>query len=355
MPLRIYKNENSENGKHNSKTAAVSHPLYRLLYLSPNPEMTSFVFFETLMSHILLWGNAYAQIIRNGNGHPVGLYPLLPDKMTVERDKKSEVITYIYRSDNGEVKLPEWEVLHIPGLGFDGLIGYSPIEIQRQALGLAKTVDSYGGKFFANGANPGGVIEFPGTVKDIKRMRESWNTVHQGAGNAGKIAILEDGAKFSAISMSPEQAQFLEMRKFSVVEIARIFRVPPHLIGDLERSTFSNIEQQALDFMTKTMLPWVTRWEQGLMRSLLLPSEQGKYYIKFSMDSQLRGEYKTRMEGYAIGINNGFLSPNDVRELEDMNPIGEAGDKYIVNGNSIPLELVGRQYVEKEEMEGNEE
>lgn len=268
LPLHVYRYK-SDGGKEK----ALNHPLYYLLHTEPNPEMTSFVFRETMMSHILLWGNAYAQIIRDGAGRVLALYPLLPEKMTVDRTASGQLF-YEYRSDIGSVILRPEDVLHIPGLGFDGLIGYSPVAMAKNAIGMAIACEEYGASFFANGANPGGVLEHPGVVKDPKRVRESWNTVYQGSANAHRIAVLEEGMKFQSIGIPPEQAQFLETRKFQINEIARIFRVPPHMVGDLEKSSFSNIEQQSLEFVKYTLDPWVVRWEQAIQKSLLLPSEK---------------------------------------------------------------------------------
>jgi HK97 family phage portal protein len=316
--------------------------------------MTSFSFRETLMVHLLLYGNAYAQIIRDGRGQPVALYPLLPPNMDV--DRKDGEITYTYHSDKGEVKMSRWNVLHIPGLGFDGLVGYSPIAMSKNAIGTALAVEEYGAKFFANGANPGGVLEFPGTVKDIKRVKDSWNAGYQGSDNAHKIALLEEGAKFAAIGIPPEQAQFLETRKFSVSEICRIFKVPPHLIGDLEKATFSNIEHQSIDFVVHSVNPWVVRWEQALQQSLILPSEQSDVFIKFNVDGLLRGDYKSRMDGYAVGRQNGWLSANDIRELEDLNriPAELGGDEYLINGNMTKLADAGAAYAKNETQGGTE-
>ena len=309
--------------------------------------MTSFVFRETLMSHLLLWGNAYAQIIRDGRGNPLALYPLLPSKMDVTRARSGNLI-YTYRRDSGESKIsPDYEtvtlrrdeVLHIPGLGFDGLIGYSPIAMAKNAIGMALATEEYGAKFFANGANPGGVLEHPGVIKDIQRVKDSWNDAYRGAGNAHRVAVLEEGMKFQAIGIPPEQAQFLETRKFQINEIARIFRVPPHMVGDLEKSSFSNIEQQSLEFVKYTLDPWVVRWEQSLQQSLVLPSEKSSVFVKFNLDGLLRGDYKSRMEGYATARQNGWMSTNDIRELEDMNriPAEEGGDLYLINGNMTKL------------------
>ena len=234
--------------------------------------------------------------------------------------------------------LPE-DVLHIPALGFDGLVGYSPIAMAKNSIGVGLACEEYGAKFFANGAAPSGVLENPGTIKDITRLRESWNAIYGGSKNAGKVAILEEGMHYSPISISPNEAQFLETRKFQVDEIARIFHVPPHMIGDLERSTFSNIEQQSLEFVKYTLNPWVCRWEQALTRSLLSPKEKLEYSIKFNVDGLLRGDYQSRMNGYAVGRQNGFLSANDVRELENMEKISaeQGGNLYLDNGNMIKM------------------
>lgn len=341
LPLHVY--ERTANG---SKSTKPSHPLYRLLHDEPNREMTSFVFRETLMSHLLLWGNAYAQIIRDGRGFPIALYPLLPDRMAVDRNESGELV-YTYQSDKGQVKLRRENVLHIPGLGFDGLIGYSPIAMAKNAVGLALATEDYGATFFANGANPGGVLEHPGVIKpeQADRLRESWQSQFGGA-NAHKVAVLEEGLKFHQMSIPPEQAQFLETRKFQINEIARIFRVPPHMVGDLEKSSFSNIEQQSLEFVKYTLDPWVVRWEQSLQQVLILPSEKATIFIKFNLDGLLRGDYQSRMQGYSTGIQNGFMSVNDVRGLEDMNLLTaeEGGDLHFVNGNMVKLADVGAAY-----------
>ena len=336
LPLHTYQHTNG------GKEKAAEHPLYYLLHSEPNSEMTSFVFRETLMGHLLLWGNAYAQIIRDGRGRVVGLYPLLPNKMIVNRNDQGQLY-YQYEKDGCLYILNRHEVLHIPGLGFDGLIGYSPIAMAKNAIGMAIATEEYGAKFFANGANPGGVLEHPGVVKDPARIRESWNAVYQGSGNAHRVAVLEEGMKFQSIGIPPEQAQFLETRKFQINEIARIFRIPPHMIGDLEKSSFSNIEQQSLEFVMYTLDPWVVRWEQAIQRALFSESEKRQFFVKFNVDGLLRGDYESRMNGYAVGRQNGWLSSNDIRELENLNRIPEdaGGDLYLINGNMTKLAEAG--------------
>ncbi len=346
LPLHVY--EYRDDG---GKKLVHDHPLYYLLHDEPNPEMTSFVFRETLMSHLLIWGNAYAQIIRDGAGRVLGLYPLLPDKMEVQRDDKGNIY-YVYSRNSdenptfkeyGNIKLKAEDVLHIPGLGFDGLIGYSPIAMAKNAVGMTLACEEYGASFFANGANPGGVLEHPGVLKDPSKVRESWNSVYRGVSNAHKIAVLEEGMKYQQIGIPPEEAQFLETRKFQINEIARLYRIPPHMVGDLDKSSFSNIEQQSLEFVKYTLDPWVIRWEQSLQRSLLLPGEKGKYFIKLNVDGLLRGDYQSRMNGFAVGRQNGWFSANDIREMENMNPIPdeEGGNLYLINGAMTKLADAG--------------
>ena len=348
LPLHMYRYKD-EGGKEK----ATGHTLYHLLHDEPNPEMTSFVFRETLMTHLLLWGNAYAQIIRNGKGEVIALYPLMPNRMEVNRDSNG-MLYYVYQKtsddaptlEGSSVILSPSEVFHVPGLGFDGLVGYSPIAMAKNAIGLSMAAEEYGAKFYANGAAPSGVLEHPGVLKDPAKVRDSWNAAFGGSSNSHKVAVLEEGLKYTPISISPNEAQFLETRKFQIDEIARIFRVPPHMVGDLEKSSFSNIEQQSLEFVKYTLDPWVVRWEQSLSRALLSETEKKNYFFKFNLEGLLRGDYQSRMQGYSIGIQNGFMCPNDVRELENLDLIPDelGGNKYMVNGNMVDLKNVGAAY-----------
>ena len=363
LPLHLYKYTDT-----GGKEKAIDHPLYQLLHDEPNPEMSSFVFRETLMTHLLLWGNAYAQIIRNGKGEVLALYPLMPNKMSVDRDEDGQLY-YTYQRSNEEahtmegasVKLKPTDVLHIPGLGFDGLVGYSPIAMAKNAIGMAIACEEFGAKFFANGAAPSGVLEHPGTIKDPARVRDAWQSQFGGSSNSGKVAVLEEGMKYTPISISPEQAQFLETRKFQINEIARIFRVPPHMVGDLEKSSFSNIEQQSLEFVKYTLDPWIIRWEQSMMRVLLSVDEKQEYFVKFNLEGLLRGDYQSRMNGYSIARQNGWMSANDIRELENLDriPAEQGGDLYLINGSMLPLGSAGAYAdinpTETEETESNED
>jgi len=354
LPLHVY--EFTDTGK----KRVPMHPLYFLLHDQPNHEMTSFVFRETLMSHLLIYGNAYAQIIRNGRGEVTGLYPLMPDRMKVDRDDKNNLI-YIYSRydeanpnirEQGEIILYSDEVLHIPGLGFDGLVGYSPIALAKNAIGISIACEEYGASFFGNGASPSGVLEHPGIIKNPERVRDAWQRAYGGR-NAHKVAVLEEGMRFSPISIPNNEAQFLETRKFQIEEIARLYRIPLHMLGDLEHATFSNIEQQSLEFVKYTLDPWLVRWEQSLQKALLSDTEKGKYFIKFNVDGLLRGDYASRMEGYATARQNGWMSANDIRELEDMNLIPDdlGGNLYLCNGSFTKLQDAGAAYENKKDKE----
>lgn len=368
LPLHLYRY--TANG---GKEMAIDHPLYKILYRQPNPEMTSFSFRECMMTHLLLWGNAYAQIVRDGKNEILGLYPLMPQNVEIDRDDSGQIyyIYHAYEDDKaGETGKDYYfkreEVLHIPGLGFNGLVGFSPIGMMKNALGSAIAVEKYGSAFFRNGAQPSGVLEHPSVLKDPQKVRDAWENVYGGASNAHRVAVLEEGMKYQAISLPPEDSQFLETRKFSVDEICRIFRVPPHLVQDLEHATYSNIEHQGIDYTTHSVSPWVIRWEQAIIKDLLLEEEKDIYFPKFNVDGLLRGDYQSRMNGYAVAFSNGFMTPNEIRTLENLDPFPpESGaDELYLNGSYTKLKDAGSAYgvntegtppKEEEEQEESEE
>lgn len=346
LPLHLYRYTDEDGNKERAK----DHPLYKLLYRQPNDEMTSFVWRETLMTHLLLWGNAYCQIVRDGKNTILGLYPLLPENVEVDRSESGELF-YIYHAytdevpgeKNKDIIFRKDEILHIPGLGFNGLIGFSPIAMMKNSLGTTLAVERYGASFFKNGAQPSGVLEHPGVLKDPARVRDNWQAAYGGAANAYRVAVLEEGMSYKAISLPPEDSQFLSTRQFGVEEICRIFRVPPHMVQSMEHATFSNIEHQSIDFVVHTLTPWLVRFEQSIIKDLLLEDEQDDYFPKFNVDGLLRGDYQSRMNGYAVGISNGFLSPNDVHRLENMDliPVDQGGDDYYLNGGYVKLKDAG--------------
>lgn len=347
LPLHLYRY--TDDGK--GKESAFDHPLYRILYRQPNDEMSSFIWRETMMTHLLLWGNAYSQIIRDGRNNVLGLYPLLPENVEVDRDEHGQLY-YIYHAytdevpgeQNQDIYFRKEEILHIPGLGFNGLVGFSPIAMMKNSLGTTLAVEKYGASFFKNGAQPSGVLEHPGVLKDPQKIRDNWTAVYGGANNAHRVAVLEEGMAYKAISLPPEDSQFLSTRQFGVEEICRIFRVPPHMVQSLEHATFSNIEHQSIDFVVHTLTPWLVRFEQAIIKDLLLEEEQDVLFPKFNVDGLLRGDYQSRMNGYATGISNGFLSPNDIHRLENMDliPAEEGGDDYYLNGGYVKLRDAGK-------------
>jgi HK97 family phage portal protein len=319
-----------ENGKEKDTT----HTLYNLLKYSPNPYMTSVMWREMIATDLNLRGNHYSQIVRNGMGDVIALYPLVTKNMTVALKKGKKVFTY--QNGDKKHKLSSFDVLHIQGLpSEDGITGLSPISANKRALELGSTAETFGSSFFNNGANASGAFSFPGVLSDkaFDRLKISINEANTGMINANKPMLLDEGMKFQRFTISNSDSQFLETRKYQKEEIASIFRVPMHMVNSLENATFSNIEHQSLEFVQFTMLPWIKRIEQALTLSLLSSDEMRTHSIKFNVDSLLRGDFATRTAGYATLFNIGVLSQNEIRAKENMNSIGKDGDKYFVQLN----------------------
>ena len=349
LPLHLYRYTDSGTGKE----MAADHPVYPIIHRQPNPEMTSFTWRETMMVHLLLWGNSYSQIIRDGKNGILSIYPLLPENVEVDRNERGEIY-YIYHAytdeapgeKNKDIIFQREEVLHVPGLGFNGLVGFSPIAMMKNALGSTLAVEKYGSAFFKNGAQPSGVLEHPGVLKNPEKIRQNWTDVYGGANNAHKVCVLEEGMSYKAISLPPEDSQFLSTRQFGVEEICRIFRVPPHMVQDLQRATFNNIEHMAIEFVMHTLMPWLIRIEQAIIKDVLVDEEKDQLFPKFNVDGLMRGDYKSRMEGYAVAITNGIMSVNDVRKLENMDPLDDAdgGNLHLINGSYTRLSQAGSAY-----------
>jgi HK97 family phage portal protein len=317
LPLIVYK-KRLDGGK----DRVTDHWLYRVLAERPNRFQNPFEWREMLQGHMALRGNAYNQIITNAIGEIVELMPLHPDQIRMEVLPSGE---YRYRFTDRfgqESVLPRGEVWHLRGLSSDGLMGMSPIELSRESIGMALAAQDYGARFFANDAKPtGGWIEFPGSFKDNeakKVFRESYQQAQSGA-NRGKVLVLENGMKFHEVGITNKDAQFLELRKFQITDIARLFRVPPHMIADLDRATFSNIEQQSLEFVMHTMTPWAERWEASIESELLLDDETLE--IEFDFANLMRGDAASRAAYYQSGIQNGWLTRNEARIAENLNPL----------------------------------
>ena len=348
LPLHVYRRL-PDGGKERATT----HPLYTVLHDIGNPEMTSFTVRETIQAYVSTWGNGCAEIEFNNAGFPVALWPMRPDRVDIERekalgdagDRRSGGLVYRYTFSNGEqVTLPASNVLHISGLGFDGIKGYSPIKMAREAIGLGLATEEFGARFFGDGTHPGVVVEHPGALSDSahKHLKSQLSEKHAGLGKSHRMMLLEEGMKLQSIGIPPEDAQFLETRKYQVAEIARIYRVPLHMLADLERATFSNIEHQSIEFVVHTIRPWLVRWEQSMCMKLLTPNERKKYFIEHLVDALLRGDIKARYESYAIGRQWGWLSADDVRRIENMNPLPEGqGERYLTPLNMVPANQAG--------------
>jgi HK97 family phage portal protein len=323
LPLITY--ERFDNG---DKERARDFSLFRILHDAPNPLMTSFELRELLVGHLCLRGNAYCFIERD-NGEIVALWPLHPDKVTVEVSGRE--LIYKHQNDGTEKKYSMGDILHIRGLSADGIIGYSPLTLLRDSFGYAKAVGEYSSSYFRNDASPGGILTTAASlgIQSQKSLREAWAEGHQGKGKHHRVAILDNDLKWQSVGVSPQDSQLIESQKFSVVEIARVFRVPLNLVMDYERSTYSNVTEQNRSFLTHTLQPWLTRIEQAMGKSLLTESEKEKYFIEYLTQDFLRSDTKTRFESYKIAIDAGFLTIDEVRQLENMNSIPEKPVKQI--------------------------
>lgn len=325
LPLITYRRQTR------GKDRAHDFYLYPILHDTPNPEMTSFTFRETLTAHVALWGNGYAEMQLDGAGRVTALWPLLPNRTMPERLGNGTLIYKTFVPGTGYRGLSADRVLHVRGLGMNGVLGLSPIAQARNAVGLSLATEEFGGRVFGNGSMPGVVLKYPGNLTDEQydAAQASWQAAHGGLSNAHRVAILEGGIEAERLGIPNDDAQFLETRKFQLEEIARVFRVPQHLIGYLERSTNNNIEQQSLEFVIYTMLPWFSRWEQEISRSILLERERREYFAEFLIDSLLRGDTATRYEAYGKAIASGWMNRNEARERENMNPGDPALDKFL--------------------------
>ena len=337
LPCILYKKDGRNKDRYES------HPLYRLVHDRPNPEMSAFTMRETMQAHLLTWGNAYAEIERNGSGRPVALWPITPDRVAPYRRTDNSILQYrVSQAGGGQIILPAADMVHIPGLGYDGVCGYSVIAKARESLGLGIATERFGGTFFGNGSTFGGVISYPGpkpTELAEKNYREAIETKHMGVDKAHKFLALYNGASYSRLGIPPNDAQFLETRTFQIDEVARWFNLPPHKLKELMRSTNNNIEHQNLEYYIDCLAPWLERWEQELNEKLISPLERNTQEIEFIADGLLRGDVSARGEFHSKQFNTASITPNEIRALENRNPL-EGGDRAFVPLNMIPLDRV---------------
>lgn len=334
LPLLLY--ERSPDGR--SRKLAVEHPLYELLYCMPHPEIPAMLWSETLMGHALAYGNAYAEIVRAETGEIVSLPILRPDWMSPRRDDSGRLI-YEYRHPRAGTHVYQpADVFHLRGLGFDGLVGYSVIRMARESIGLTMAAERFGAKFFGSGAKPSGVLTHPGRLSDDARgrLRQDFERLHQGVNNSHRVAILEEGMKWDALGVPPDDAQFLQTRQFQLQEIARWFNIP---VGKLrgQGASYASMEAENLVFLTETLRPWLIRIEQEIYAKLLNSIERRIYCAEHRIDDLLRADQSARYNAYAIGRNWGWLSVNEIRAKEGLDPIA-GGDEYLQPLNMQPIQ-----------------
>ena len=322
LPLNYY-----ERLPAGGKAHAKANPLHHLLHDEPNPEMTSLQWREASMAHLLLHGNSYTEIVRDLEGNAVELWPIDPTMVAPKRTDSGELY---YELNRGKNFITANNMLHIPGLSFDGISGVSPITLARQSLGLSMAIEQFGAGYFGRGARPGGVLTFPGQLSPEARqnLRRSFEELHAGGANSHRVALLEAGLKWEAIGVPPDDSQFLQSREFQIIEVARWFNLPPNKLKDLSKTSYNSLEQMEISFVVDTLRPWLVRWEQQLNRKLIRPKDRGSYFFEHNVDGMLRGDQASRYTAYSVGRNWGWLSVNEIREKENMNPI-DGGDVYM--------------------------
>jgi HK97 family phage portal protein len=332
LPISVYTKQ--ANG---DKLEDTKSPIYNLIKFKPNYYQNKITFFEFIMLSICTEGNSYVQIVRNNSGTPVQLICLDPSNVTVVVNN-NEVF---YQIDGGV--LDSSDILHFKTITDDGVTGLSPIDQCAKALNWSVSLETFGETFFSNGAKPSSILQTDRALSDtaLQRLKTSFNNNYGKLKNSNSTIVLEEGLTFKPISISPEQAQFLSSRQFSIEEVARIFNVPPHMLKDLSKSSFNNIEMQSQEFVTYTLMPYITRIEQEMNLKLFRTNELGKTFVEFNVNGLLRGDVKSRTEAYKTAITNGYMSINEVRQKENMNSI-EGGDKHFMQMNMTTIDKVGQ-------------
>lgn len=325
LPLKIYEQVDGQQ-------RVADHPLNFIFGGSANGEQTSFELREFQMVNLALRGNSYSHVIRRG-GRVAAIEPLNAKFMNVDRDAMGRLV-FDYQETGVSRVFSGADIWRVAGLGSNGVTGLSPISLAREGLGIAMATEGHAAKLFSNGAQIPGVLEFPTALKEdqINRLREQFANNNQGYKNAHKPLILESGMKYSSVGMSADDAQFLESRKYQMVDIARWFRVPPHKLGEMDRATFSNIEHQSIEFVVDTIVPWLVRLEQTISRDLLTANERGRLFAKHSVEGLLRGDTKTRYEAYGKAIQDGWMNRNEARNLENLNRV-DGLDEFVLPMN----------------------
>lgn len=335
LPLQVFRKTKNRIEREND------HPVAYLLGTRPNPYMSAYTFKELLEVHMVVWGNAYCNIEWEWNGKPKALWVLDPSKTDILLDHQTGALWYVTSLPSGEQrKIPWHDIFHLKGISRNGLKGITPISVIREQIGIQQMSTKFLGSFYANGTATKGVLTVPSKLeKDAKdKVREEWTKLNSGLSNAHRIAILDSGLEYKSLGMPLEDAQFIETQKFGISEVAKIYKVPPHKLGQLDRATFSNIEQQSLDYVKTTLQPIAINWEQEIQYKLFTQAESKKYYLRFNMNSELRGDSQSRAQYYKEMIAMGVYNINEVRALEEQDSIGELGDKHLVSLNYTTLD-----------------
>ncbi len=337
LPLHLYRRLPT-----GGKERAPELPLYRLLHRQPNPWQTSMEFREQMTALYLMYGQSFAEIRPDGrSGSAATLWPLHPSRMEVQPLEDGR-LRYLYREPGSNVQraYTQEQIFHVRWLSLDGINGALPVQLSRDAIGLARALEMHGATYFGNGARPGIVLESDNAIppEAAERLREQWERMHRGPDRAFRTAVLPNGVKAHELSGSNEAAQFLETRQHQVIEVCRMFRMPPHMIQDLTRSTYSNIEVQGTEFVQHCLLPHCRRWEAAIARDLI--QDDDTYFAEHSLTALLRGDSSARAGYYREMLNIGVLSVNEIRELENLNPIGPEGDQRFMQMNMATLEQI---------------
>lgn len=353
LPLHLMKQEDKV------KSRVDDIDLYYLMHDQPNPFMTSLIFREVLAAHILTWGNSYAEIVRNRMGQIVELWPIPPNKIKTIEIKDDNNLWYEIQVGDDTTWLPREQILHIPGLGFDGFVGYSVVGMARKSIALGMAMETFGSNYFGQGTHPGVIVSHPDRLDSVTHanMRQSLTETYSGLGNTHRLMLLEDGMKIEKIGIPPNDSQFLESRQFQVPEIARWFNLPPHKLKDLTKSSFNNIESEQISFVVDSILPWVVRHEQCYNIQLLTKDQRRKkkYYYKHNMEGLLRANSKDRGDFYKVMVGSTIMTPNEVREKEDLNPHkSKYADDLFVPLNSTPLGRLEEIPIENQESNPDE-
>ncbi len=335
LPFQLFKRISD-----NDRERAIGHPAEKFGSLKVNPKMTASRFRQTAQHHLLTWGNFYAQKIYDRGGRIIELYPLRPDKMKVERRNGKTIYEYT-KTDGTPYILKDWEILHLPGLGFDGIMGYSIVTLARESIGLGMAMEEYQSRFYGQGTHPGIILKHPGKMKEgtKEQLKKDMTDKYSGLGKTHKVMVIEDGMEIEQLDMKLTDAEFLASKKFTVDEIARWFNMPPHMLKNMDRATFSNIEHQSIEFVQYTMGPWFTLWEDEFS-SQILGDDWGEYYFEYIVDALLRGDTTARYEAYNKAILSGIMTPNEARRRENL-PTHKNGDILLVPLNMIPIEKAG--------------